>query len=147
MGTLTVRGSTSGQVQLSVPATVSPNITYVLPGTDGQLNQAIVTDGAGNLSFAFVTSGAHGNAAYNQANTTQASLDSLSVYSSFSFANANGAFAKANAAFIQANTADDYTAANLSTSLWATSPPLTVQAAIERLANAVIVLRGYSPIP
>lgn len=140
MGTLTVRGSTSGQVQLSVPATVSPNINYVLPGTDGQYKQAIVTDSAGNLSFAFVTSGDYGNAAYNQANTTQASLDSLSIYSS-------AGYGHSNAAFNAANTADDYTAANLSTSLWATSPPATVQAAIERLANAVIILRGYSPIP
>ena len=42
---------------------------------------------------------------------------------------------------------EPYTAANLSTSLWASSPPATLQAAIERLANAVIILRGYDPIP
>lgn len=133
MGTLTVRGSTSGQVQLSVPATVSPNINYVLPGTDGQSKQAIVTDGSGVLSFATVTSGDYGNAAYSQANTNQTLLTS--------------AYAHANAGFDAANTADNYTAANLSTELWATSPPATVQAAIERLANVVIVLNGYNPIP
>ena len=57
------------------------------------------------------------------------------------------AFLHANAGFDAANTAEAYTAANLSTSLWATSPPATVQAAIERLANVVIVLNGYTPIP
>ena len=57
----------------------------------------------------------------------------------FQMTNGSGVFA--NIAF------EPYTAANLSTSLWATSPPATLQAAIERLANAVIILRGYDPIP
>lgn len=57
----------------------------------------------------------------------------------FQMTNGSGVFS--NIAF------EPYTAANLSTGLWATSPPATLQAAIERLANAVIILRGYNPIP
>lgn len=38
-------------IALKAPATVASNLTFVLPAVDGLLGQALVTDGAGNLSF------------------------------------------------------------------------------------------------
>jgi len=86
-------------------------------------------------------------AAFNQTNSAFDIAFSTSIYANGAFAAANSASIYANGAFAAANTAEPYTAANLSTSLWATSPPATLQAAIERLANVVIVLNGYTPIP
>lgn len=80
----------------------------------------------------------YANGAFNQAN---AGLAIASYASDFS----NAAFIQANAAFIQANTADDYTAAN--SSVWVTSAPITLQDAINRLANAVYELRSNTAIP
>jgi hypothetical protein len=80
----------------------------------------------------------YANGAFNQAN---AGLAIATYASDFS----NAAFIQANAAFIQANTADDYTAAN--SSVWVTSAPITLQDAINRLANAVYELRSNTAIP
>lgn len=41
----------SNFVSLKAPTTVASDVTFTLPGTDGTTGQAIVTDGAGNLSF------------------------------------------------------------------------------------------------
>jgi len=61
------------------------------------------------------------------------------------FIQANLAFDHANAAYNTANTADDYTAAN--SVIWATSPPTTIYAAIDRLVNLVYTLNSNTPIP
>jgi hypothetical protein len=103
-----------------------------------------------NITAAFI----HANAAFDAANliigvdaTQNSSITFTYDYAAAAFGAANSAAIYANGAFAAANTAEPYTAANLSTSLWATSPPATLQAAIERLANVVIVLNGYNPIP
>jgi len=41
----------SNYIGIDVPAAVTANITYTLPGTDGSSGDYIVTDGSGNLSF------------------------------------------------------------------------------------------------
>jgi hypothetical protein len=95
-----------------------------------------------------------GNAAFIQANAGITHAQSAFITANASFLAVNtiidfaaSAFNKANGAYDQANNANSYTAANLEVTLWATSPPATIDIAIERLANAVIILRGYSPIP
>jgi hypothetical protein len=111
-----------------------------------QTNAAIVH--AQSAFNAQNTTGSYANSAFSLANDTfgiaTVFIPGIDLTQNNSI---TAAFSHANAAFNTANTADDYTAANLSTSLWATSPPATVQAAIERLANVVIVLNGYNPIP
>jgi hypothetical protein len=42
----------SNFVAFKAPTTVSSNVTFTLPSADGSANQALVTDGSGNLSFA-----------------------------------------------------------------------------------------------
>jgi len=42
----------SNWVAFQSPATVSSNVTWTLPSTDGTANQALVTNGSGTLSFA-----------------------------------------------------------------------------------------------
>ena len=42
----------SNYVALQAPATVSSNVTFTLPATDGSANQALKTDGSGALGFA-----------------------------------------------------------------------------------------------
>ena len=44
--------NSSHYVALQAPATVSTNVTFTLPATDGTSGQAMVTDASGNLSFA-----------------------------------------------------------------------------------------------
>ena len=44
----------SNYIALQAPATISTNFTLTLPTNDGVANQALVTDGAGTLSFANV---------------------------------------------------------------------------------------------
>lgn len=52
-GDVRFEDTTGGQyVALQAPSTVATNITFTLPGVDGSSGQAIVTDGAGTLSFA-----------------------------------------------------------------------------------------------
>jgi hypothetical protein len=51
-GDLRLQDTTGGQyVALQAPGTVSASYTLTLPAADGTSGQAIVTDGAGNLSF------------------------------------------------------------------------------------------------
>jgi hypothetical protein len=99
------------------------------------------------------------NAAFVTANTPSHVANSAALYANGSFNQANGAlaigtyaadfsnsaFIQANAAYAQANSVDDYTAAN--SSIWATSAPITVQDAINRLANAVYLLSSNTAIP
>ena len=46
----------SNYIALQAPATISTNFTLTLPTNDGVANQALITDGAGTLSFANVAS-------------------------------------------------------------------------------------------
>ena len=55
-GTLRLSGSTSGYVGLA-PAAAAGSTTYILPSADGTVNQALVTDGSGTLSWASTASG------------------------------------------------------------------------------------------
>ncbi len=51
-GDVRFEDTTGGQyVALQAPSTVASNVTFTLPGTDGSSGQALVTDGAGVLSF------------------------------------------------------------------------------------------------
>ncbi len=49
-GTIRLSGSTSGYVGLA-PAAVAGSTTYALPSTDGSANQALTTNGSGQLSW------------------------------------------------------------------------------------------------
>jgi len=49
--TLRLNGATSGYTEIDAPAVAGSN-TLVLPTGNGTANQALVTDGSGNLSFA-----------------------------------------------------------------------------------------------
>ena len=46
----------SNYVAIQAPSTVATNLTLTLPSADGTANQALITDGSGNLSFANVAS-------------------------------------------------------------------------------------------
>lgn len=148
------QGKTSGVLYWKVPNDLT-NETYVYqnanqPGTMvGTIRLEPTVSAVQNIANAgFVkantpsdvanSAALYANGAFNQAN---AGLAIATYASDFS----NSAFLQANAAFIQANTADDYTAAN--SSIWATSAPITIQDAINRLANAVYVLRSNTAIP
>ncbi len=50
-GTLRLTGSASGYLGFISPATVTTPVTFILPNGDGTANQALKTDGAGNLSW------------------------------------------------------------------------------------------------
>ena len=57
MSKIKLQGNASGTGTTTVQsANTSSNTTFTLPGTDGSANQAIVTDGSGNLTFASVPS-------------------------------------------------------------------------------------------
>jgi hypothetical protein len=45
----------SHMITLAAPSTVPNNLTFTLPGTDGDNGEALVTDGSGNLSFSAVS--------------------------------------------------------------------------------------------
>ena len=47
----------SNYVALQAPATVSSNVTLTLPTNDGDADQALITDGSGNLSFTTISGG------------------------------------------------------------------------------------------
>jgi hypothetical protein len=148
------QGKTSGVLYWKVPNDLT-NETYVYqnanqPGTMvGTIRLEPTVSAIQNIAnAAFVkantpsdvanSAALYANGAFNQAN---AGLAIATYASDFS----NAAFIQANAAFIQANTADDYTAAN--SSVWVTSAPITLQDAINRLANAVYELRSNTAIP
>lgn len=46
--------SSTNYVAFKAPTTIPSNVTWTLPNADGTLNQSIVTDGSGNLSWATV---------------------------------------------------------------------------------------------
>ena len=48
----------SHYVALQAPATVASNVTLTLPNNDGDADQALITDGSGNLSFSTISGGA-----------------------------------------------------------------------------------------
>jgi hypothetical protein len=50
----------SNFVALQAPSTIATNFTLTLPTTDGVANQALITDGSGNLSFANVAADVQG---------------------------------------------------------------------------------------
>ena len=131
MGTLTIRGATSGNVSLTVPSTIPANVSFVLPSADGTTGQVLVTDGAGALSFTSPVTQANLTSAATAANTPSHLANSAAIY-------ANGAFAAANSA-------DDFTAIN--SGYWSGSAPTTVQTAVNRLANLVYTLNSSTPIP
>ena len=100
------------------------------------------------------------NAAFVKANTPDDIANSASTYANGAFVQANAAFLTANTpshvansastyangAFISANSAYNYSSSNTTTK-WASTAPITIQDAIDRLANAVYTLRSNSPIP
>lgn len=51
--------SDDGKVTLKCPDALATTVAFVLPSADGAVNQALVTDSNGNLSFATVASGAN----------------------------------------------------------------------------------------
>ena len=65
MSSIVLKGSTSGTVTLQPAATISPNVTFILPSTDGSAGQVLATNGSGTLSF--ITN--DGSASYQAANT------------------------------------------------------------------------------
>ena len=110
----------------------------------GQANGAFIQ---ANLAYANANAGlTTANSSFIVANAAFLAANNA-LKANLAFNHANAAFDTANAAFDTANSANSYSAANLALTLWATSPPATIDIAIERLANAVIILRGYSPIP
>ena len=48
----------SHYVALQAPTTVASNVTLTLPNNDGDADQALITDGSGNLSFSTISGGA-----------------------------------------------------------------------------------------
>jgi trimeric autotransporter adhesin len=50
----------SNYVAIQAPSTIATNFTLTLPTTDGVANQALITDGSGNLSFANVAADVQG---------------------------------------------------------------------------------------
>ena len=57
MSKIKLQGNASGTGTTTFQsANTSSNTTFTLPGTDGSANQALVTDGSGNLTFASVPS-------------------------------------------------------------------------------------------
>jgi hypothetical protein len=105
------------------------NAGYVQANTPSHVANSAATYANGSFVQA--------NAAFIVANTPSDVANSAALY-------ANGSFLQANAAFTQANT-PSYTAAN--SSIWSGSAPTTIVAAINRLANAVFVLRSNTAIP
>ena len=53
-GKLRLKSSTANYVELKAPNALAATLTFNLPGTAGTSGQALVTDGAGNLSWASV---------------------------------------------------------------------------------------------
>ena len=60
----------SNYVALQAPATVGSNVTLTLPTNDGDADQALITDGSGNLSFSTISGGAAWQAVVTAATKT-----------------------------------------------------------------------------
>ena len=56
MSELNFTHSNGNKVKLTTPDTLAANRTFKLPGTDGNANQPLVTNGSGALSFGTATS-------------------------------------------------------------------------------------------
>ena len=70
-GDLRLLDSTGGEyVALQAPATVASNVTLTLPATDGDADQALVTNGSGVLSFSTISGGASWQAVVTAATKT-----------------------------------------------------------------------------
>lgn len=80
-GTLRLKGSNAGQTGFIAPATVTGGggtVIYVLPAADGTNGQALVTDGAGNLSWVTL-SGGGGGSGITSINGLSASIQTLTI--------------------------------------------------------------------
>jgi hypothetical protein len=98
-----------------------------------------------------VTAGSYANSAYETANTADQKAVTSGDYANSAYGAANTADQKAvtsgdyaNSAYGAANTANTYVAAYAA--IWDTSPPTTIQSAIDRLANAIYILNSNTPI-
>jgi hypothetical protein len=154
-------GSMVGTIRLEPNGSVvqnTANAAFITANTPSHVanSGALYANGAfiqANAGLAIATYASDfSNSAFIQANAAYEVSNSASVYANTpsDVANsaalyANGAFIQANSAYAQANSADDYSAAN--SSIWATSAPLTVQSAIDRLANVIYLLSANTPIP
>jgi len=93
----------------------------------------------------------YANSAFTQANTPSHVANSASSYANGAFTQANtpshvanSASSYANGAFSTANSSNTYVASYAA--IWDTSPPTTIQSAIDRLANAIYILNSNTPI-
>jgi hypothetical protein len=75
---LALAGSTSGTVTLAAKA-VAGSTTFRLPAADGTSNQAMVTDGSGNLSFATIAATPGGSTTQVQYNNAGAFAGSANL--------------------------------------------------------------------
>ncbi len=57
-GVKLVEGTSNGTnaITIKAPNSLSGDLTYTMPGTDGSNGDALVTDGSGNLSFSTINS-------------------------------------------------------------------------------------------
>ena len=69
----------SNWVALQAPATVSSNVTWTLPATDGTANQVLKTDGSGALGWVTQTTGIQMTLATAQNSTSGTSIDFTSI--------------------------------------------------------------------
>lgn len=81
-GTFRLLGSNAGQTGFIAPATVTGGggtVIYVLPAADGTNGQALVTDGAGNLSWTTLSGGGGGGGGITSLNGLTASIQTLTI--------------------------------------------------------------------
>lgn len=124
MSSIVLKGSTSGTVTLQPAATISPNVTFTLPSTDGSSGQVLATNGSGTLSFitndgsasyqAANSAGSYANGAFAAANTADQKAVSAGSYANSAYTQANtgvtnaaAASSYANSAYAKANTLFD----------------------------------------
>jgi hypothetical protein len=100
MSSIVLKGSTSGTVTLQPAATISPNVTFTLPSTDGSAGQVLATNGSGTLSF--ITN--DGSASYQAANSAGAYANAAFIAANTPSSIANTANAKAQQSYDFANT-------------------------------------------
>jgi hypothetical protein len=148
-------GSMVGTINLEPNGSVVQNIAnaaYVQANTPSHVANSAATYANGAFAQA--------NAAFLTANTPPAIANSAALYANGAFVQSNAAFLTANTpshvansastyangAFISANSAYSYSSSNTTTK-WAATAPVTIQAAIDRLANAVYALSSNTAIP
>lgn len=81
-GKLRLKDSGSNYVELKSPTTISSTVTYTLPGTLGTNGQALITDNAGNLSWATIATGSTTIGGDLSGTITSATINTSSVDSS-----------------------------------------------------------------